>query len=138
MRFAYLLFCWIPFCAYADIYKAVDADGHVTYSNAPIKGGKRISLTPTSEIARDKYNGTPKDFPKVSGEAQKERDTARKKILEDELKAEEGLLDIARQSLKTGQAEHPKDQDSIKDLNKQVDLHEGNVEALKEELSKLK
>jgi len=35
----------------ADIYKAVDTSGHVTYSSAPIKGGKKIILEPLPTMA---------------------------------------------------------------------------------------
>ena len=136
MKLRILLLCLIPAFAQADIYKAVDADGHVTYSSAPIKGGKRVILTPPAEHARSA--GSPQDFPKVNEEMQKGRDGTRRKILEDELKAEEGLLGAARQSLKAGGANHPKDDAKTRDLNKQVESHQGNVDALKAELSKLK
>jgi hypothetical protein len=29
--------------SYAEIYKRVDADGHVTYSSEPLKGGKKFT-----------------------------------------------------------------------------------------------
>ena len=135
MKFACLLLCLLPFAAQADIYKAVDADGHVTYSSTPIKGGKRLNLLPPAETTRDRSRGTAQDFPKVNGETQKERDGARRKILEDELKAEEGLLSTARQDLKSG---NPKDLEKINTLNRQLELHQGNVDALKAEISKLK
>ena len=135
MKFVCLLLCLFPFAAQADIYKAVDADGHVTYSSTPIKGGKRLNLLPPVETSRERSRDTAQDFPKVNGETQKERDGARRKILEDELKAEEGLLSTARQDLKSG---NPKDQEKINALNRQVELHQGNVDALKAEISKLK
>ena len=138
MKLGYLLLCLIPLCAQAEIYKAVDADGHVTYSNAPIKGGKRVVVMPAAETVHEHSGDAGRDFPKVNGETQKERDGARRKILEDELKAEEGLLSISKQSLKTGDADYPKDQEKIKTLTRQVDLHQGNVDALKAEISKLK
>ncbi len=135
MKFVCLLLCLVPFAAQADIYKAVDADGHVTYSSTPIKGGKRLNLLPPAETARERSRDTGQDFPKVNGETQKERDGTRRKILEDALKAEEGLLGTAKQDLKAG---NPKDQEKINALNRQVELHQGNVDALKAEISKLK
>lgn len=135
MKYACMLLCLIPLAAQADIYKAVDADGHVTYSSTPIKGGKRLNLLPPSDAPRERSRDTPQDFPKVNGETQKERDGTRKKILEDELKTEEGLLSTAKQDLKSGNSKEPGKVDA---LNRQVELHQGNVDALKAEISKLK
>lgn len=136
MKFVYLLLCLVPSLAIADIYKYVDAGGHVTYSNAPIKGGKRVSLTPLAQNRHARSAESPHDFPKVNEETQKGRDGARRKILEDELKTEEGLLGSARQNLKAGEA--MRDDAKLKALNKQVDLHQENIDALKTELSRLK
>ena len=139
MKFGYLLLCLIPSLAMADIYKSVDADGHVTYSSAPIKGGKRVILTPLATVnAPARATTSPQDFPKVDKETQKGRDSMQRKVLEDELKAEEELLGSAQQGLKQGEATRPKDDEKIKALTKQVDLHQRNINALKIELSKLK
>ncbi|MFA6920852.1 MAG: DUF4124 domain-containing protein [Gallionella sp.] len=139
MKFGCLLLCLIPSLALADIYKSVDADGHVTYSSAPIKGGKRVVLTPLPVVsAPARTSNSPQDFPKVDKETQKGRDSMQRKVLEDELKAEEDLLGGAQQSLKLGEAARPKDDEKIKALTRQVDLHQRNINALKIELSKLK
>lgn len=135
MKLVYLLLCLLPSLASADIYKAVDADGHVTYSSAPIKGGKRVIFTPPVHA---RAGGSPEDFPKVNEETQKGRDGSRRKILENELKAEEGLLVSAQQAQKAGEASRPKDEAKLKTLTRQVELHQGNIDALKTELSKLK
>jgi hypothetical protein len=137
MKFAILLLCLIPVFAQADIFKAVDANGNVTYSSAPIKGGKRIVVTPPVRAARARSAESPQSFPRVSEETQKGRDESRRKILEDELKTEESLLVTAQQSLKAA-GNQPKDDARTSALNKQVDLHQGNIDALKAELSKLK
>ena len=42
---------------------------------------------------------TPDDFPKVDAAKQKERDETRRKILQDELAAEEKLLEEAQQNI---------------------------------------
>lgn len=140
MKFWILLVCLIPSLAVADIYKSVDADGHVTYSSAPIKGAKKIVLTPSGSSAPDhsRASAASHDFPKVNEDTQKGRDGSRRKILEDELKAEEGLLNTARQGQQVAEEHRPKDNERIKELTKQVDLHQTNIAALKTELSKLK
>jgi hypothetical protein len=71
MKFGYLLalLCLVPAWAHADIYKAVDADGHVTYSSAPLKGGKRVVVSPSAPQAapeRARPTSTPAGFPKVN------------------------------------------------------------------------
>jgi hypothetical protein len=155
LRYLLVLSCLIPTLAQAEIYKAVDEDGHVTYSSTPIKGGKKIILEPLPTMvppARARSTATPVDFPRVDGETQKGRDDTRRKILEDELAAEQKLLEEARQNLKEGE-EKPevfrtkdgkifrnvaKYDEKIKDLTGQVELHQKNVEALQTELSKLK
>ena len=140
--------------AQADIYKHVDADGHVTYSSTKTKGAKKLKLPPLSTSqppSRARNNSTPSDFPRVDSGTQKNRDEARRKILEDELAAEDQLLVEARKNLAEGEANPEvfkgrdgrtyrnvaKYEEKIKDLQEQVTLHETNVEALKTELSKL-
>lgn len=109
----------------AEIYKHVDAQGRVTYSNVPIKGAIKLNLEPLTTVPgpRAKTSSpTPANFPKVDHDTQKKRDDTRRKILEEELAAEEKLLaDAAKGQSKEG-----------------IELHEKNVSALKKELSNLK
>lgn len=150
---AALYICAVP--AQAEIYKAVDADGHVTYSSSPIKGGKKLILKPLPTMvpqARVQPKTTPGDFPKVDGETQKNRDDTRYMILQNELSAEEKLLEEAKQDLQAGE-ENPetfkgkdgktyrnteKYEQKTKALSEQVELHQKNIEALKTELSRFK
>lgn len=148
--FAVLCFC--PLLAQADIYKAVDENGHVTYSSAPLKGGKKLHLEPLPTMLPPGKVEASEDFPKVDSATQRERDDTRRKILQDELNAEEKLLEAARQNLKDGEANPEvfkgadgrtyrnveKFDAKIKKLNEQVALHQQNVDALKTELSKIK
>lgn len=159
---AMLFIC--PMFAQAEIYKAVDADGHVTYSSTPIKGGKKISLEPlptTLPPNRSSTTASPEGFPRVDGATQKSRDDARRRILQNELSSEEKLLEEAMKNLKEAEANPEvfrvvvgkkpdgspitetrrnvaKYEEKIKPLSAQVDLHQKNIEALKTELSKLK
>ena len=137
-----------PLMAQADIYKAVDENGHVTYSSSPIKGGKKITLEPLPTMMPPAK--APADFPKVDSTKQKERDEMRRKILLDELDSEEKLLAEAQQNLTDASPEVFKGADGktyrnvakyeekINALNKQVELHQNNIAALKTELSRLK
>lgn len=135
------LLCMLPTLSLADIYKSVDANGHITYSSTPLKGSKRISESPArSQTAHSRSATSPADFPKVNQETQKGRDQTRRKILEDELNNEQGLLAGAQHDLKAAQ-NHPaqaKDSAKIKELSAQVELHQRNIEALNTEISRLK
>lgn len=152
MKLHYLLL--LPCLAYAsytqaDIYKRVDTDGNVTYSNTPIKGAKKLDLGPLLTVPA--YKETDADFSRVNKATQRNRDEERRKILEDELAGEEKLLADARQNLKDSE-DNPQMsaadgktyrkasayEESVKAAQAQVTLHERNVEALKMELSRLK
>ena len=150
---AVLCICAVP--VQAEIYKSVDENGHVTYSSTPIKGGKKIILEPLPTMvppARPRSATSPDGFPRVDGETQRNRDDTRYMILQNELSAEEKLLEEARLNLQEGQ-ENPevfkgkdgktyrnveKYEEKIRTLAAQVELHQRNIEALKTELSKLK
>ncbi len=152
MKPIYLLVmaCAWPPLVHADIYKFVDPDGHVTYSGSPIKGGKKIQLEPLPTMAPPAKGRTPSDFPKVDAAKQKERDEMRRKILQDELDAEEKLLKEAQQNLEEASPEVyrgadgrtyrnvAKYEENTKKLADEVDLHQKNIAALKAELSKMK
>ena len=122
---AALLTLFFVSTAHAEIYKHVDAQGRVTYSNVPIKGATKLNLEPlaTAPGPRAKTSTpTPANFPRVDSDTQKKRDDTRRKILEEELAAEEKLLT-----------------DAAKGKSKEeIELHEKNVSALKKELSNLK
>jgi len=143
MKPGYLLalLCMVPLLAQADIYKSVDANGHVTYSSAPLRGGKKVILTPLPDSpAAARSRATPQDFPKVTQETQRGRDDTRRRILEDELRIEMKLFNEATQNLNRAQANSSGAGGDEKraTLNNQVDLHQRNINALKIELSKLK
>ena len=131
----------------ADIYKSVDAEGRVTYSNLPSKGAKRIEVIGDSGNRKSSSSvATPSGFPKVDTSTQKSRDSVRKRILGDELTAEEKLLAEAQSAYKNGnpdllpgeQANTPKFQERLNKLRQSVTLHEKNIIALKQELGALK
>ncbi len=140
--------------SYAEIYKRVDADGHVTYSSEPSKGGTKLYLksVPTMQGTRESRRSTPEDFPKVDFQTQKRRDNTRRVILQDELASEEALLDKARQNLKTtenkpetsvGPDGNPyrstaQYTEKLKSAQNEVALHEQNIKALQTEVSHLK
>jgi hypothetical protein len=106
----------LPQLAHAEIYKHVDADGRITYSNVKIKGAKKLALEPadTSFGTGDSNEGgsakrtpatrtaTPANFPKVDADTQNQRDGKRKDILQSELDAERKALEDAKKAYAEG------------------------------------
>jgi len=154
MKLFYFLVIWalLPVePAQADIYKRVDADGHVTYSSTPLKGGKKLHLTPLPTVPPHvPVKDASADFPRVDTATQKGRDNTRRQILQDELATEEKALAEARSNLQAG-AENPeiytdkdgkvyrnvaKQEEKMNALQEQVQMHEKNIAALNTELSK--
>ncbi|HEX6828253.1 MAG TPA: DUF4124 domain-containing protein [Burkholderiales bacterium] len=150
--------------ARAETCKYEDPEGRIVYSNVPMKGAKKVMcfepLEPVPPAKQKRKAQGPTDFPKVDRGVQKQRDDNRRKILEEELLAEETRLADARKALEEGkQAPEvstrqvagadgkvttqtfrnvPKYQAKVKALENDVQLHERNVEALKKELGNLK
>ena len=150
-------------CTHADeMYKHVDERGRVTYSNTPIKGGKKVDLPPLSTlpIPKEIPVAAPKPTPKA--ELEPDKDSRRKTLLDEIAKAEKALA-AAKLATKEG-AEKPevfkstktvigKDgkpakvtqtgrnvvayEEKMKRLNDDVALHEKNLARLKTELASL-
>jgi Domain of unknown function (DUF4124) len=106
----------LPQFAFAEIYKHVDADGRITYSNVKIKGAKKLALEPADTSfgtgAGNSDGGTkrtpatrtatPASFPKVDAGTQNQRDGKRKDILQSELDAERNALAAAKKAYDEG------------------------------------
>lgn len=132
-----------------SVCKYIDAAGNIVFSNLPPeKGYRKISCVGGDETPRKPSNAgksapTPAGFPKVDAETQRTRDEMRKKVLGDELAAEEKLLADARREYNNGaptplpeeQSNAAKYQERIARLRQQVQLHERNIDALKKELA---
>lgn len=127
---------------HADIYKQVDADGHVTYSNVARPGAKRIVIDSASAPSSKGEAGikprsrttaiTPSDFPRVDKSTQRKRDDVRRNLLLEELASEQKLLDGARASARGKAAnEQSKWQETLR-------LHEKNIEMLNKELANIR
>lgn len=150
--------------SWAEIYKRVDADGRVTYSNIKSKGSTRLELDPDANvIANDrarasgnnntnKRTSTPEDFPRVDKNTQNQRDNKRKEILQNELAAEKTALEQAKKAYAEGESNPevyksasgatfrnvPKFEEKMKALQADVDSHQKNIELLQKELDSLR
>ncbi|MES2071789.1 MAG: hypothetical protein V4488_15650 [Pseudomonadota bacterium] len=87
----------------------------------------------------------PSDFPKVDDNTQKARDSDRKQILLDELKAEELKLANQKKDFNNGEPERHGDEKNFAKYQERVNMMkediartEKNIEALKREIGNLK
>ena len=152
--------------AMAEIYKHVDADGRITYTNIKTKGATRLDIDPDANVIKNNHSrnnkansgasnartATPSDFPKVDKETQSNRDGKRQEILQSELEAEKIALEQAKKAYAEGQATpeiaHQADgktyrnmakyNEKMKNLQADVDGHESNIKLLEKEIASLK
>jgi hypothetical protein len=135
----------------ADIYECVDASGNKRFTNirAEAKGCKVLIVSPTNTVPSPKPQGkavaTPSNFPRVDTDTQRQRDSDRRRILEQELGNEEKLLGQARKELAEQESvrlgserNYQKVLDRLEPYKKKVKLHEDNVASLKRELAGVK
>ena len=108
----------LPGVALAEIYKQVDSEGRVTYSNVKLKGSKKLDLEPAdTNFGNDAAppsraatrnpatkTPTPSTFPKVDSNTQTQRDSQRKNILLSELESEQQALANAKIAYKEGES----------------------------------
>ena len=141
----------------AQIYKHIDANGRVTYSNIPTKGAIKLDIeppppatpAPSQQQPQRAKTPTPSDFPRVDRKTQDQRDDKRRQILQSELEIEQKALKEAQQAYEEGKAKPEvyrgangktfrnvaKYQEKMERLQADVDLHKNNIELLQKELS---
>jgi hypothetical protein len=154
----------LPVLAQAEIYKTIDANGNVTYSNVKLKGAKKLNLEPADTSFGTNAGGgagnetkrapqaktpTPASFPKVDAGTQNQRDGKRKEILQGELDAEKKALEDAKKAQAEG-ASNPevfktkegktfrnvaKFDEKMKALQADVDAHQRNIDLLTKEIN---
>jgi hypothetical protein len=126
--------------ARADIYKYVDADGNVTFTDryrpgavkafsdfAPSRGHSAVKKKSSAS------NPSPASFPKVTSQTQRQRDDLRKQILVDERDHETRMLNEAQAALR---ARKPGIDAHL--LNESIRQHQQNIGMLDKELSRFK
>ena len=139
---ALLLLC-SSFAHASTIYKYVDKDGHVTFTNIPISGAQPIMINPAQRSAPQPSGNkarpgqarpTPANMPQIDSSTQHSRDQGRRRILQTELNNEQRALDDARQA-RDDYAKKPgataAQQQRLRDA---VTDRERNIAALKQEL----
>jgi len=134
--------------AHADIWECVDDSGNRRFTNikSESKGCRVLHVGPTNVLPAGKpqavSKGTPRDFPMVDGDTQRQRDAERRKILDQEMANEQKLLDQARRELSEQESQrlgsernYQKVLDRLEPYKKRVKLHEDNIASLRRELT---
>lgn len=145
----------VPQEGLAEVYKCIDANGAITYTNdkSMSRGCKALSDDqPVSSIPTLPRRAAPSapaagsgDFPRVNSETQRARDNTRRQVLEKELADEEAALAAAKKTLaeeesvrKGDERNYQKYLDRIQPHKDKVEMHQRNIEALKKEIGNLK
>lgn len=125
------VFC--PIQAQADIYKSVDKDGKVIYSNVPIKGGKKVELQPITTVAPIKspaQERVRKEIGKSDG-SQQQRQAQEARLAEAQKQ-----LDQARQALKEAEESPNTFRTKSGGIGRNVSAYEEKIKALQEEVAR--
>jgi hypothetical protein len=128
----------------ATIYKHVDKDGHVTFTNVPMRGARAVLVTPAADETppvpprasspRPASAAAPAHIPSVDSGTQRQRDAGRRRILQTELDNEQRALGEARQSLQDAGKKAGATPAQLQRLRDAVTDRERNIAALKQEL----
>lgn len=154
----------LPLAAWAqsaDIFVCVDESGTKTFQNTGnVKGCKRLDTHPILTVPAPRLparlNGvqpavveratvSPASFPRVDAETQRTRDSDRRRILEDELRAEEEKLGRLKTEFNNGEPERRGDErnyalyrERTQRLADDIGRAENNLTSLRRELSLLR
>lgn len=152
---------WAAYPQSSEIYMCVDEQGNKAYQNVGSgKGCKRVDVGPVLSMpaprlpagrssmqsaAEERASVSPASFPRVDRDTQRTRDSDRRRILEDELKAEEDRLARLRTEFNNGEPERRGDernfalyQERIQRLREDIARVETNVGALRREIALLR
>jgi hypothetical protein len=141
-----------------EIFLCVDDEGRKTFTNTGnTKGCKRQDVGPVTTVPAPRLpprnvaanaaeqRATPANYPRVDGETQRTRDGDRRRILEDELRAEEERVTRLREEFNNGEPERRGDernyaryQERVQRLQEDLQRGESNIVALRREIATLR
>jgi hypothetical protein len=154
--------------AQSTVYKCVDEQGRIEFTDTTRRGCKALDLpglipapprrpavpAPQQQGSPAPQQGarapaaqppTPANFPRVDTSAQKVRDDDRRDILNDELRSEEKRLAELRRDFNNGDPErqgnernYAKYQERVAQMRDDLNRTERNIEALKREIANLR
>lgn len=153
-RLPFLLCLILSAPAHAEIYKYVDENGQVTFTDVYRKGAKRIDLpgapvppppAPIGKVPARASSPSPAGFPRIDPGTQKRRDDIRRQVLQDEIDGERHNADEARRQLTLGERLQPGERATdasylsrVNKLRATVQQHEKNIVSIQRELANLK
>lgn len=138
--------------AHADtIYKYVDKDGRVTFTNIPMRGAAPVRLTPSPSPenrgasstgtaankpapASRSSNSGPANIPQIDSNTQRNRDEGRRRILQSELANEQSALAQAHQAFADYRKQTGNTAAQVQRLLDAITDRERNIAALTKEL----
>jgi hypothetical protein len=152
---------WSTHAQSSDIFMCVDEQGNKSFQNVGSgKGCKRVDVGPVLSVpasrqpaarggvqpaVEERASVSPASFPRVDRDTQRTRDSDRRRILDDELKAEEDRLARLRTEFNNGEPERRGDernfalyQERIQRLREDIARVETNVGALRREIALLR
>lgn len=140
-----LLGCSLLTANASTIYRYVDRDGHVTFTNLPLPGAQAIMVTPANTDGSTGSTPTPRqskprspaasiNVPAIDAGTQRNRDEGRRRILQTELDNEQKALAEARQALAEARRKPGTPAPQLQRLQDAVTDRERNVGALNQEL----
>lgn len=152
VRLCLLLCAVLAAPAQAQIYKYVDENGQVTFTDVYRKGAQKIELpgapapVPAPKpAAPGTTTPSPANFPRIDAGTQKRRDDIRRQVLQDEMESERRNVEEARRQLTLGErllpgerATDPGYLNRVSRLRAAVQQHEQNVAAIQRELANLR
>lgn len=147
--------------AQGAVYKCVDDQGRVEFTDTSRKGCKALDLpgyapppppraSAPIPAVRSMSPGpaaavTPASFPRVDTAQQRARDDDRREILNDELRIEQKKLSDLRRDFNNGEPErqgnernYAKYQERVASMRDEIGRTERNIEALQREISKIR
>ena len=150
-----MLLMGLAVSAHAEIYECMDRSGVTLITNVKSEaaGCKPMNLPPVSSVPApkpgakpgDSRAATPGSFPKVDRSTQQQRDTGRRKILEQELANEESMLEQAKKALAEQEStrlgnerNYQRVLERLEPYKKKVALHESNIANLRKKMSSLR
>jgi len=149
--------------AQTTVYKCVDAQGRVEFTDTGKKGCKALDLPgyipapperrgpapvaarPNNALPSAAPTPSPSNFPRVDTSQQRARDDDRRGILTDELRAEEKKLADLRGLFNNGEPErqgnernYAKYQERVAQMRDDISRAERNIEALRREIANIR
>ena len=152
--------------AWAEIYKRIDENGRIVYSNIKTTGATRLDISPEVNSIKDERpkansntglakQATSESFPRVDKQTQGQRDDKRKEILMAELETEKQALLDAQQAYAEGESKPEvyrkqnadgsastfrnmaKYNTKMDALKAEVESHQNNIQMLQKEINAL-